>query len=206
MTKESYKGISIFKESGEEQRINFLKTIKELGYENIDSNKKIEFIIEKAKRIPKRINSESVKQEQYSYKSETGYGVHIHTGMIGLDFSDKGSSWVIITNEKGKRVLVREFYRNIGLSLLKKIFAYAKIARKIADSRKPGFELVEIFETKFEWFDGKKTLPFSIKYYLEGFTKEERSIILKGEYARKRYRERTFGEVRRERSLRSTWT
>lgn len=207
MTKTADKGVLLFKEKGHEERETFLKTLKDLGFENLDPDRKIDFLINQAQQIPKRVNSENVKQDQYKYESKTGYSVCIHSGMIGLDFIDKGSAWVIITNEKDERVFVREFYRTLSKTLMIRLRSYAKLAKKIADSRKPGFQLEEISETKMHWEKGKEERPFSIGYYTQhGLTKEEQFCIQNGEARRKRYRKNTEGMVRRERKFRSTWT
>lgn len=212
MTRQSNSGIDSFKEATATAKKQLVEGLKQISFELKSSEQKIKEIVEETGEIPGRVTPENVLQEQWSYKSQTGYIVEVHTGMIGEEFSEKGSAWVMVLdpkklNEDGKptKVFVREFYKHLGFTLIKRLLVYSKLARKIADSRMDGFDLVETKETKMEWKKGSQTKLFSIKYYLAGFSPKERSLMLQTEGAWRRYRERTEGKVRRERDFRSTW-
>ncbi len=208
MTKTSDGGIEVFKKAGVRELENFLKIIEKFDYTEVVNEEKIKTIFDKNLQKPKRASSENVLQAQYRYKSQTGYTVYIHTSLINLDFADKGKPCIMILNEKGKKVFFRNFSKNLGYSLLQKLSAYANFCKRIADDRKPGFELFRASEALLIWKKDKSKyfMPFVQKYYTNYLSPEECKIVTTKERMYFKRLIKTIDTVDfREEEKRSTW-
>lgn len=202
------------KEKGEfyhphpEHVFNFQKRLDELGFVKVSQKDILISVLEQGMEKPDRATPGNALQMQYKRKSQTGYSVYIHVGLIDTEFSEKGSSWVLILNKDGKKVWAREFYRNFGSLLLSRLAAFAHLACSIADAKVPEWELVEVSETEDSWLDlntGQFVLYFNYKNYIYGLSKEDKAIVKKKEENRIRYLKNTAGKVRRERTFRKKW-
>ncbi len=219
MTRIAHANIPIFKKVGNKAVKQFEKTMLELGFSEVPSEEILKFILDQDRKKPKRATAENAIQRQFRYVSSNGYTVYIHTGMIGNKFSDRGSAWVMIVEQKKKygkitekRVITREFYRNLSFSLLERLSVYAQFFKNICDQRpqnKSG-AFMHLFENETGWKTwesqkSSKSKVFFLSHYFSNLSKEKIKIIRTKEISRLRYLKKTKGLVRRERSFRSQW-
>ncbi|MCX6756166.1 MAG: hypothetical protein NTX85_02410 [Candidatus Nomurabacteria bacterium] len=188
--------------------IDVRNRLDSMGFEKVSKEEILISHLDNNLGKPKRATTGNAVQDQYRRISKTGYSVYIHSGLIDDHFSEKGSSWVLILNEKNERVWMREFYRNFGILLLKKLLAYARFASNICDGRLDGDELVEFFENRYEWrsSSGKFSgIVLNYKNYLYDLSIEEKRIVSQKERIHDSYLKATFGKVLREKDFRATW-
>ena len=214
MTRKSDGGIIAFKKAGEKEMKNFSKLMKELSFHKLSMKEKLLFIMDEGVKPPKRVTPENVLQDQYQSKLIKQNDVFIHVGLINKSFAEKGSSWVLLRDINGKVILSREFYKNTGFSLLRRLSAYAIFFKNIANaSGTSELQKVPGQKNKFQWVhfgsqDEGSTTPFDIlnPSYMKGLSKEQIRIIRNKEIARRRYFERSAGTVKsREYETRTPW-
>jgi hypothetical protein len=127
--------------------------------------------------------------------------------MIGDVYSERGSSWVILTDEKDKIVFVREFYRDIKTGPLERLSAYAHFAKNIADSRPAGMKLIGITETEYGWQsrNNKHIDIIDLNDYIYDMAPEEKEFVVRHEKVRNYYLKSTDGLVTRQRTFQKKW-
>lgn len=208
LTRSAETGIEIFDKASKKEFKKFRETMKALKFKKLTKAEIINEIFEQDLERPARANAGNVLQDTYLCKLPNGYNVIILVGMIGCDFTKKGSSWVIVRNEQKQRVWVREFYRNISFTLLRRLAAYAHYAKNICAHRPGKMQLVQISENVYEWHspqDPSTTKDFKEALYRVDLPGEYQKIVKDWEARHARYLKRTFGQVRREKDSRSTW-
>lgn len=219
MTKIAHGNIPTFKRAGNKAVKQFEQTMQDLGFSEVPSDEILKSILDQDRKKPKRATAENAIQRQFRYVSRNGYTVYIHTGMIGNKFSDRGSAWVMIVEQNKKRgkttekrIITREFYRNLSFSLLEKLSAYAQFFKNICDGRyrnKSG-TFAHLVEDEIGWktwesHKSSESKVFFLNHYFTNLSKEKRKIIKNKEISRLRYLKKTAGTVRREREFRSQW-
>lgn len=211
MTKKADANIAAFKKAGIKNMQRFEEVMQDKGFQEVSKEEILKFVLDSHVHKPVRATAENAIQRQFKYDAPTGYRVYIHTGMIGDDFSEKGSAWIMIidtSGEREKRVLMREFYRNISCQLLEKLTAYAKFFKNIADLWPDGGVLVEDAASyKLRWELKNQTKAFVETLYMSGLTNKEISVIRTKENKRRKYFVSTSGaDIIRERVRRKKWT
>jgi len=216
---------SVFQKAFKKSFKKLHKKVKKKGFFLLSFEEVLKRFFKKGMKKPKRADVGNLLQRQYAYDSPTGYTVYMHTGVRKGKFAEKGSAWVMVVDrEKEKlrrknpdsgikeKVFVREFYRTLGSDLPKKLLAYALFCKNIADARPEGSDLCFVIEdgksseNDMQWSSEFSSTPFDASNHLGGLSAKEEKIIKEGESARKRYRLKTEGKVRREKDFRSTWT
>lgn len=206
MSRKSHNGIAAVAKSTNKALREFNSYLKELGFRRRTEKEILAELIELRVEMPERATAENATQDQWIYQSDYDYEILLYTGMIKNEFTDRGSSWVLIRDEDKKSVFVREFYRRDPVSLLGKLSAYANLTLNIVMMKKPGFDLVEVSETEMAWEkDDDKSEDFDIAFYFPLLDEWNISIIKEVERKRKRYFLSTAGKVRRERTFRKKW-
>ena len=210
MTRQSDKGVQLFKVVGEKEMLKFMERLTKLGFTEVGLEEKSKFLFKNKNKVPKRVSFENILQAQYTFVSSTGYKVYVHSSLIGQDFADKGDAWIMILNEKGEKVFVRKFAKYLAFTLLEKLSAYTIFCKKIADGRYSKYDLMEVGLEKpgliWKHVKSSKVIPFVASYYYSGLPQKDRQIIVTKErqYFKNLQKSKDKPE-KRNRNTRSTW-
>lgn len=189
----------------------FRKKVTKLGFQPVSKEEIIQSIFEQELAMPKsRATVQNVVQKQFKL-SYCGYTIWIHTAIVGrYRYAQKGSAWILILNKDGKKVFVREFYKDHPKWLLARLAAYAHLAKVICANKPSDHELTETKENYLEWVstDGKKRFDWNL--YISKLELPDRKIVCRKENARDYYFEKTrhlveTKKMRRERAIRKRW-
>lgn len=198
-----------FSDAAIKKLLKLHNAINDQKYKKESFKEKLKEHVVKGLKMPERATVENALQAMYKYKSKTKYNSKLLTGIIDGRFTEKGSAWVHVTNEKDERVWTREFYRITPKILIERLLPYAIVAKNIADGRPPGMKLAFAVgsETEYVWksSNGRKVIPLNLNDYFTGLTKEQVAFVKANESSRNLYLRRTEGQVIRQSKIQKTW-
>lgn len=178
MTKTSTHGIQAFEIALETQKKDFLDTLKTLNFHEFTTEEKLREATENPKIKPKRATFENVLQSQYEFTFPNGDSIHIHTGMIGDDFSITGAAWVVATDKESGNKIFLYCPRNNAASVLFRLSACAQLLKKIFDSRPEKTILVEALHDVFVWRSQGNDKHISFSWYAAFLPQKERRYLV----------------------------
>lgn len=191
----------------------FCEKLHELGYQRPTVTSVMVDLAQKELKNPGRVpNAIAVAQDRFEYISRTKYSVVIYPGVVNGSFGQKISAFVLIVNEMGKRVWVRQFHRVGIASFFTVLEAYAMAAKRAVDERpvsgpkKHYMHLKEKTITEHYWTFRKEVKSFNIGYATydamgDVFIK----AVFRKEYYRKKYFEKYRTAKTFARDRRRTW-
>ncbi len=207
MTRTAKTGIASLDRISQKALRDFPVKLKSIGFRKRTTKEILDEFLKLGGKMPDRANGENVLQDQWIYVSQTGYDIIILTGLVRGNYSDKGSTWVIIRNNNLKRLWQVECYHVTLFSLLGKLFAYAHLAQNITNGKPFGFELSENKKNRtFHWVSKEKSYKMNFRLYLTSLSKEDKVIVIRSEYQRNYYWKGSKGVIKkRQREINSTW-
>ncbi len=207
--KKARKYFGLFSDFAIQRLLKLHQKIITLLYKKVSYKEKLKTHVDKGLVKPERATAENALQAEYKYTSPTKYGSKLLTGIINNRFTEKGSAWTHVVNEKDKRVWTREFYRITPKILFDRLIPYAIVAKNIADGRPDGMFLAfaKNSETEYVWKskNGKKVIPFDLRDYFTGLTHKQITFVKKNESNRNSYLRRTESKVTRQRTFQKKW-
>lgn len=192
---------------------SFCDALKDLGYQRPAVDAVKVDLTQKGLKNPGRVSdSIALSQDRFEYMSRTNYKVIIYSGVLNNDFGKKISAFVLIVNEKGKRVWVRQFHR-VGIeSFFTVLEAYAMAAKRAVDERPTSgskryyMHLKEKSSTEHFWSFRSDIRSFDIRYSTyQAMGEVFIDAVFRKEYYRKKYFEKYRTAKTFARDRRRTW-
>lgn len=191
----------------------FCEKLHELGYQRPTVNNVMTDLAQKGLKNPGRVpNAIAVAHDRFEYVSRTKYSVVIYPGVVNGSFGQKISAFVLIVNEKGKRVWVRQFHRVGIASFFTVLEAYAMAAKRAVDERPTSgskqyyMHLKEKSTTEHFWSFRSDIRSFDIRYSTyQAMGDTLINAVFRKEYYRKKYFEKYRTAKTFARDIRKTW-